>query len=50
MSDERFVVVVDQLDQRPAQLQAHLWIDNDFEGARARIGHCRSFRRGAETS
>ena len=37
MFRQRFVMVVDQLDERPPQLQTHLRIDDDLEGSRSRI-------------
>ena len=38
MFRQRFVVIVDQLDQGAAQFEPHLRIDHDFERRRAGIG------------
>ena len=48
MFGQRFIVVIDQLDQRAPQFQAHFRIDHDLERRRARIrqGQIPLFRLG----
>ena len=50
MGRERFVVIIDQLDQSLPELRAHFRIDHDLEGTRSGIRFGRSFavRRGNE--
>ena len=46
MFRQRFVVIIDQVDQRAPQFHPHLWIDDDLERRRGGIGFRQSPARG----